>query len=126
MSKDGDVRPGALRRATGLVTPPPTRERVPEEPLLVTPPERPRTRSQLRFGWAGAVGAVLVGAFLLRIWGVGHGLPYAFNADENAHFVPRAIGLYGHGWNPGYFVNPPAFTYILHVIFAVWFGGSRG
>ncbi len=92
----------------------------------LSPDGRTRTRVRLRFGWASAVTALLIGALLLRIWGVRHGMPYAFNADENAHFVPRAIGLFGHGWNPNYFVNPPAYTYILHVVFAVWFGGSRG
>jgi hypothetical protein len=76
--------------------------------------------------WAVAVAALLVGAFLLRIWGVKQGLPYAYNADENAHFVPKAIALFGHGWNPHYFVNPPAYTYVLHLVFAVWFGGGDG
>lgn len=77
-------------------------------------------------GWGLAVGALLLGAFLVRIWGVGHGLPYAYNADENAHFVPKAIGLFGHDMNPHYFVNPPAYTYVLHVVFQVWFGGREG
>jgi len=79
-----------------------------------------------RTRWGVAVGLLLAGAFLLRIWGVKHGLPYAYNADENAHFVPKAIGLFGHGWNPHYFVNPPAYTYLLHVVFDVWFGGREG
>ncbi len=82
---------------------------------------RPRVSS-----WTLLVGALLVGAFLVRIWGVGHGLPYAYNADENAHFVPKAIGLFGHDMNPHYFVNPPAYTYVLHAVFAVWFGGREG
>src|SRR6185312_8166483 len=47
-------------------------------------------------------------------------------ADENAHFVPGAIGLFGHGYNPHYFVNPPAYTYLLHAVFGVWFGGRAG
>jgi len=76
--------------------------------------------------WGLAVGALLLGAFVVRLWGVGHGLPYAYNADENAHFVPKAIGLFGHGLNPHYFVNPPAYTYVLHVVFNVWFGGREG
>ena len=38
----------------------------------------------------------------------------------------KAIGLFGHGWNPHYYVNPPAYTYLLHVVFAVWFGGRDG
>ena len=60
------------------------------------------------------------------IWGADHGLPYAYNADENSHFVPRAIGIYQHEWNPDYFVNPPAFTYVLNLVFTVWFGGRDG
>ena len=79
-----------------------------------------------RLRWGGAVGALLVGALALRLWGVKHGLPYAYNADENAHFVPKAIQLFGHGWNPHYFVNPPAYTYLLHFVFAVWYGGREG
>jgi hypothetical protein len=85
-----------------------------------------RLRAPRVSGWALCVGALLLGAFLVRIWGIGHGLPYAYNADENAHFVPKAIGLFGHDLNPHYFVNPPAYTYVLHVVFAVWFGGREG
>jgi Dolichyl-phosphate-mannose-protein mannosyltransferase len=79
-----------------------------------------------RLRWGIAVGALLAGALALRVWGVKQGLPYAYNADENAHFVPKAIQLFGHGWNPHYFVNPPAFTYLLHLVFAVWYGGREG
>ena len=73
-----------------------------------------------------ALPLILVAALALRLWGIHHGLPYAFNVDEGAHFVPRAIGMFGHSLNPQYFVNPPAFTYLLHVVFAVWFGGRGG
>src|SRR4051794_38075927 len=76
--------------------------------------------------WAAAVAALTALALVLRLWGLGHGLPYAYNADENAHFVPGAIALFGHSWNPHYFVNPPAYTYLLHVVFGVWFGGRDG
>jgi len=74
--------------------------------------------------WPLGVAAVVLVAFGLRAWGAKHGLPYVYNADENAHFVPRAIGMFGHSYNPGYFINPPAFTYLLHgVFFARW--GTR-
>lgn len=95
-------------------------------------PPRPRSsapgaRSRLGRHWfALAVGALLVVAFVLRVWGIDHGMPWAYNTDENAHFVPRAIGMFGHDLNPRYFVNPPAFTYVLHAVFAVWFGGRVG
>src|SRR5256885_11705826 len=85
---------------------------------------RPHRRRELR--WPLAVGAVMALGLVLRLWGASHGLPYAYNADENAHFVPKAIGLFGHSLNPGYFVNPPAYTYLLHAVFAVWYGGRAG
>ena len=82
--------------------------------------------AQRRWPWWAGLGVVLGAAFGLRVWGVKQGLPFAYNADENAHFVPNAIGLFGHGWDPHYFVNPPAYTYLLHVVFDVWFGGRAG
>ena len=91
------------------------------------PPGRSRTsRLPAHWPWMLAVGLLLLGSLLLRLWGSDHGLPYAYNSDENAHFVPRAIGIYGHEWNPDYFVNPPAYTYVLHIVFTVWFGGREG
>ena len=45
-----------------------------------------------RWPWLLAVGTLLAVALLLRLWGVKQGLPYAYNVDENAHYVPRAIG----------------------------------
>ena len=86
-------------------------------------PAEPR---RARLIWGAAVGALLLFAFLLRIWGNGHGLPYAYNADENAHFVTRAIGLFGHDWDPNYYVNPPAYTYLVHLVLGVWYGGRAG
>ena len=82
--------------------------------------------AQRRWPWWIGLAVVLAAALGLRVWGVKQGLPFAYNADENAHFVPNAIGLFGHGWDPHYFVNPPAYTYLLHVVFDVWFGGRAG
>ncbi len=71
---------------------------------------------------ASALAALVVGALALRLWGIDHGLPYVFNADENSHFVPRAIGMFGHSLNPEYFINPPAYTYLLHFAYWLWWG----
>lgn len=76
--------------------------------------------------WSLALLALFAAALGLRLWGVRQGLPYVYNVDEQAHFVPRAIGFFGHDYDPHYFVNPPAFTYLVHVAFAVWFGGGDG
>ena len=79
-------------------------------------------RHERRWPWWLALAVVLAVAFGLRVWGVAQGLPYAYNADENAHFVPGAIGLFGHGYNPHYFVNPPAYTYLVHALYALRWG----
>ena len=102
-------------------------ESPPAPPADAAPAEPDATaRAARRWPWWLGLAAVLVVALGLRLWGIGHGLPYAYNADENAHFVPGAIGLFGHGWHPHYFVNPPAYTYLLHGVFALWFGGREG
>jgi hypothetical protein len=67
---------------------------------------------------------LLAVAFGLRIWGIKQGLPYSYNSDEATHFVPRAIGFFGHDLNPHYFLNPPAYSYLLFVVFELWFGSA--
>ncbi len=83
------------------------------------------TADRRRLAWA-ALALVLLLALGLRLWGIRQGLPYAYNSDEDAHFVPRAIGMLTLGWNPHYFVNPPAYTDLLRLLFAAWFGGRAG
>lgn len=84
-----------------------------------------RWRGHPRAHWPALAG-ILVGALGLRVWGIAQGLPYAYNSDENAHFAPRAVRMFEEGLNPHYFANPPAFTYLLHALYAVWFGGGAG
>jgi 4-amino-4-deoxy-L-arabinose transferase-like glycosyltransferase len=78
-----------------------------------------------RWAWP-ALAVVLAGALGLRLWGVQQGLPYAYNTDEADHFVPRAVAMFGHSLNPHYFANPPGFTYVLHYLFAIAYGGTTG
>ncbi len=65
-------------------------------------------------------------SLLLRLWGIKQGLPYSYNSDEAFHFVPKAVGFFGHDLNPHYFLNPPGYTMLLYAIFALWFGGAHG
>lgn len=57
----------------------------------------------------------------LRLWSFRYGLPWVYNRDEEEHFVPRAVGMFGGSLNPGYFENPPALTYLLYAVFKVRF-----
>src|SRR3984957_1745340 len=102
-----------------------------DQPVSPSPqsPRRPRRQ------WAGAWGAgrdlhrpalvaLLVVTFLLRLWGIRQGLPSSYNAHEATHFVPRAIAFFSHDLNPQYFLNPPGYSYLLHIVFELWFGSG--
>ena len=98
-------------------------------PLGLTSRRRRRERLRAASAWprdAHQVGlaVVLVVTFLLRLWGIRQGLPYSYNADEATHFVPRAIAFFTHDLNPQYFLNPPAYSYLLHIVFELWFGSG--
>ena len=71
-----------------------------------------------------ALAVLLLVTFGLRVWGIKQGLPYSYNSDEATHFVPRAIAYFSHDFNPHYFLNPPAYSYLLHIVFELWFGSS--
>ncbi len=72
--------------------------------------------------YAAAVSVVLAVALVLRLWGDRSGLPWVYNVDEAQEFVPYAVGMLGGNLNPGYFINPPAFTYLLAGLLKLWFG----
>jgi 4-amino-4-deoxy-L-arabinose transferase-like glycosyltransferase len=88
-----------------------------------TAEDAPSADGERRWVWAGLL-AVLAGGLLLRLWGVRQGLPYVYNVDEATHFVTHAVQMFGGGLNPHYFANPPGFTYLLHGLFGLWYGGG--
>ena len=103
----------------------------PAPPLQARPDAGPRRVRRGRSARSGrrnlhrpALALLLLVAFLLRLWGVKQGLPYSYNIDEATHFVPRAIRFFSHDLNPHYFLNPPAYSYLLHIVFEVWFGSG--
>ncbi|WP_028065713.1 glycosyltransferase family 39 protein [Solirubrobacter soli] len=65
------------------------------------------------------LGLILLVATVLRLWSIDHGLPYSYNLDERAHFVPHAVAMTGGDLNPGYFINPPLLTYLLAAYLSV-------
>ncbi len=71
-----------------------------------------------------ALAALLLATLGLRLWGIKQGLPYSYNSDEARHYVPRAIAFFSHDYNPNYFLNPPAYSYLLNIVFELWFGSA--
>jgi hypothetical protein len=65
---------------------------------------------------------LLVVGFVLRVKNNGYGLPYVYNVDEGSHFTARAVSMLGGDWNPHYFQNPSAFTYLANFALRVRFG----
>jgi hypothetical protein len=82
----------------------------------------PRRRRRVTLVGAALV-AVLVAGEALRLWSVGHGLPSVHNVDESVHFVRSAVRFFKGDYNPHYFLNPPGFSYLLHGMFAIGYGG---
>ncbi len=89
------------------------------------PPSVAANARERRWAWP-ALAFVLLAGLALRLWGLRQGLPFAYNLDEGTHFVPKAVAMFAHGLNPRYFANPPAFTYLLHLLFALAYGGGAG
>jgi Dolichyl-phosphate-mannose-protein mannosyltransferase len=92
----------------------------PERALRRALPARRRRRPTVP---ALLLGGVLAVGVALRLWGVKSGLPFVYDLDERRHFVEPAVAMYRDGYNPGYFVNPPGFTYVLHAVFSFAYGG---
>ena len=65
---------------------------------------------------------LLVVGFVLRVKNNDYGLPYVYNVDEGSHFTARAVGMLGGDWNPHYFQNPSAFTYLANFALRLRFG----
>jgi 4-amino-4-deoxy-L-arabinose transferase-like glycosyltransferase len=55
---------------------------------------------------------ILVIAILLRLWGIGFGLPYEYHVDE-PQYVRQAAAMGSKGLEPDWWNNPPLFKYIL-------------
>ena len=100
----------------------------PRLPLSHWPPGRRPIRERLRGSSRDlhrpALVVLLAVALLVRLWGIKQGLPYSYNVDEATHFVPPAIAFFSHDLNPQYFLNPPGYSYLLHIVFELWFGSG--
>ena len=69
---------------------------------------RGERRSRVDLVLLGSLGAALA----LRVWGLTYGLPQVYNPDEVA-ILSRALSLAEKGLNPGNFVYPSLYFYLL-------------
>src|SRR4051794_41906910 len=67
---------------------------------------------------------IAIVAFVLRYQHLDYGLPYVYNQDEGSHFTSRAVAMFGGDADPGYFQNPSAFTYLVHLALRFEYGGG--
>ncbi len=65
---------------------------------------------------------ILVAGFALRIWNNDYGLPFVYSVDEASHFTDRAVQMFREGLDPGYYQNPAAYTYLVHLLLRVLYG----
>ncbi|MDR7255364.1 hypothetical protein J2X46_004366 [Nocardioides sp. BE266] len=89
-------------------------------PDVATHPVEPARRDRTRL-WLAAV--VLL-ALAVRLVALRHGLPHAYSADEELHFVPQAARAADGDWYSGYFENPSGLTYLLAVVFLLVLPGE--
>jgi 4-amino-4-deoxy-L-arabinose transferase-like glycosyltransferase len=87
-------------------------------------------RTQIRsYSWEliALIGIVLIGV-ALRIWGLGFGWPYAYHPDESRFVMSGVQMLQTGNFNPGWFLQPSLYTYLVMGAQAVYFlwGVTRG
>ena len=119
----GDPRDPRRRRPLALVFPT-------LSPLLRTRPLIEMLRARLERSrvepWMLALGAIVLLALGLRLWGIKYGLPFAYQIDEERIYVRKAARMLDAGsLNPHYMHNPPLLTYLLQGIYAIRYGGSQ-
>jgi len=65
---------------------------------------------------------ILVAGFALRVWNIDYGLPFVYSIDEGSHFTSRAVEMFWQDFDPGYYQNPSAYTYLVYVVLRVMYG----
>jgi hypothetical protein len=65
---------------------------------------------------------ILVAGLALRVWNNDYGLPFIYSVDEASHFTDRAVVMFREGIDPGYYQNPAAYTYLVHLLLRGMYG----
>jgi Dolichyl-phosphate-mannose-protein mannosyltransferase len=72
-----------------------------------------------------ALALIVAVGLLLRVLHNTYGLPYVYNIDEGSHFTNRAVGMFGGSADPGYYQNPSAYTYLVHLALRFQYGPAH-
>ena len=65
---------------------------------------------------------ILVSGFALRVWNIDYGLPFVYSVDEGTHFASRAVEMFWQDFDPGYYQNPSAYTYLVYGLLRLMYG----
>src|SRR3954468_20034975 len=110
--------------AAGQTAPPPDGGRAPDPADAGPAP----LDGAARRSWVGLalslaiLAGIVIAGFYLRVNHNDYGLPYVYNFDEATHFTNRAVSFFTSDFNPGYFQNPSAFSYIVFVVLKLGYG----
>ena len=66
------------------------------------------------------MGVIILLAFVLRVIGLGFGLPHVYHQDEPV-IVNHAMAIGERGWNPHFFVIPSFSIYFLFILYGIFF-----
>jgi hypothetical protein len=69
---------------------------------------------------------ILISGFALRIWNIDYGLPFVYSVDEGSHFASRAVEMFWQDFDPGYYQNPSAYTYLVYGLLRLLYGPLGG
>jgi hypothetical protein len=65
---------------------------------------------------------ILLAGLALRVVNNDYGLPFVYSIDEASHFTNRAVEMFWQDFDPGYYQNPAAFTYLVYALLRVMYG----
>lgn len=72
----------------------------------------------------GILGSIFLLALVIRLWGIGFGLPYEYHPDE-VQYVRQAISMGEKGLQPAMWNNPPFYKYLLFAEYGGYYLVSR-
>lgn len=63
-----------------------------------------------------ALVGIIAGGLILRVYGIGYGLPFLYHPDE-PQLVNHAVGFFRGDFNPHFFNYPAAYMYLLYGVY---------